>query len=71
MCWKKEGERERSGGRDEGKEGKELKHTERFSTLGTVHQFKKHLLAAPHGMQDPSPPTRDRTHASCVFSVES
>lgn len=37
--------------------------------LGTVHQFKKTSLAAPHGMQDPSPPAGDRTHASCAFSV--
>lgn len=66
VSWKKEGrERDREGGM-KGRRGKNSNIQNGSPTLGTVHQFKKHLLAAPHGMQDPSPPTRDRTHASCA-----
>ena len=33
--------------------------------------FNFFFLAAPHGMWDPSSPTRDLTRASCLGSVES
>ena len=68
-----EGGREREIGREGWRKG-----GERIQTYRTVlnpgdcaSALKKNLLAAPRGMQDPSSPTRDRTHASCIFSVES
>ena len=34
-------------------------------------KMKSFSLAAPCGMRDPSSPSRDRTHAPCIWSADS